>query len=238
MFSVFGGTEARRLPTPAGHSPWVGRDRILTALAVVLVAVVATGAIALAVSLLPSAPAQPAQTGVSIGSAPSVDTQQTAPEVVAPAVPAVVDYRVVWTEVKDFNPSAIPVEGGIYNANYSWIDKEGYGKKILPYLKGLPVAVAATRDEHNKDVVLASLDADRYGPYLLLSVDGEKSWCRLNLIPITWEGQATNGVTPEEVRVVAEEEEIRLYGRYALGAGPNHLYWWGTIVNKSKLPCS
>jgi hypothetical protein len=149
-----------------------------------------------------------------------------------------VDYKVVWTKVVGFDPSVITVEGGIYDASYSWAGKGGYGEKILPHLEGLPVAVAATRDAHNKDIVFVSLDADNYGPYLLLSVDRERSWCRLNLIPITWEGQATNGVTPEEVRVVAQSQEIHLYGRYARGPGPSHLYWWETVVTTSKLPCS
>ncbi len=237
MLHLFGGaTETRRLPG-ASQFPWI--PTLFWAFAVLMI----TGAVLLGIALTTdwlsgrSAPvAQPGQE-VQIGPASEVNPPaQTEPEVAIPVAPVVVDYRVVWTEVKGFDPSTIPVGGGIYDANYSWSSTKGaYADAILPHLKEVGVAVAATRDQ---DIVLASLDADRYGPYLLLSVDGEKSWCRLNLIPITWEGQATNGVTPEEVRVMAQGEEIHLYGRYALGAGSSHLYWWETVVTKSKLPCS
>ena len=222
----------------SGDSSWIVRTLVVLMVVLMIVGAV-VGALALTTNLFSSSTqVEPKQT-VEISVAPvNPVMQETQPEVAVPAAPVVVDYQVKWTEVQGFDPSTISTEEGIYDAHYSWVGKGGYGQKILPHLGTLPVAVAAARDEVNKDIVLASLDADRYGPYLLLSVDGEQSWCRLNLLPIMWKGQITNGVTPEDTRVVAQGGEIHLYGRYALGAGPDHLYWWKVVVQKSELPCS
>lgn len=244
-------TTVRHVPQqPRRHSPWPDRALMVLA-AVVLVAIVA-GAIVLAIILLPSAPAQPAQTGVSVGSASSVDTQQTTPEVLASVAPMVVDHMVVWTEVTGFDPSTIPVEKRFYNGAFPQpksvrlgpngpdpvLEGDAYVWKILPELKGVwGINVAASRDRVDKDVVLISIVADRNFPSILLSVDGEKSWCKLTLLPTNfWEGRSTGFAT--EVRVRLAGDEIRLYARYPLGAGPDHLYWWIATVKKSELPCS
>lgn len=175
---------------------------------------------------------------------PVAQPVQPEPVVVAPVV---VDYRVVWTEVRGFDPSTIPVEEGFYNGTFpttgSWSpsnpndipEGDTYAWKVLPHLKevGRGTIVAATRDHVNKDVVMVSIEpAARYQPYLLLSVDGEKSWCMLNLLPVYWGGYQQGIVN--DPRIVAQGEEIHLYGQ---DARPGY-HWWETVVKKSELPCS
>ncbi len=188
--------------------------------------------------------------------------QDSAPEVASPVAPVVMEWpkvEVIWTEVKRFDPSTIPVEEGFYGGqrgnelSYNPEDltdipeSAAYVWRILPQLseENQPISsdpskpsreifLAAARNP-SKDVVLVSI-ATSISPhyYILLSADGEKSWCMLNLLPA---GESKNN-TPSITRVVAQGEEIHLYGRYALGPGPDHLYWWGAVVKKSELPCS
>jgi hypothetical protein len=220
---------------------------------IVLMALLAVGIVVGFLVASPSAPAvQPGQqTETGTGAeeiVPPVDENppaQIEPEVVAPAPPVVVDYRVVWVEVQGFDPSTIPVEDGIYDGTmpngYSYVPGDpnsfpktaAYAWKILPQLEGeradwnKNILVAAVRAPENKDVVLVSISADGNPPYILLSVDGEKSWYKLNLL---WKGIPYGDAT--RVRITLAGDEIHLYGKDAR-PGNN---WWAATVSKSKLP--
>ena len=162
-------------------------------------------------------------------------------EIVIPVAPKVVDYQVKWTDALDgFDPFTIPVEKGLFNGNMSnlgWGATEipggrAYALKVYPDLKdALSILVAVSRDPVDNDVVLLSVFAnllDRsVDVRIALTVDGEKSWCNLNVLPYK-RGDA--GAT----RVTILDEEIHSYGRDGRG-GSN---WWEATVNKSELPCS
>lgn len=181
---------------------------------------------------------------------PVQQVSQNVQENVAPAGPVIVDYHGVWTEVKGgFDPSTIPVEDGFYGGAQPYNTSSGinpndptdipertaYAWKILPQLEGKravwnkSIRVAAARDESNKDIVLLALDADRHGPYILLSVDGERSFCKLDLLPVD-----SNGDDAVATRVVARGEEIHLYGQDPRPGS----HWWEQVAKKSELPCS
>lgn len=197
----------------------------------------------------PAVPSLPSFQRETNQPAPSTSSGQ-APTVAPVIAPKIVDYQVVWTEVRGFNPFTIPVEEGFYNGfmpnEVSWSPsdpssvpkRDVFSWKILPHLTeiGRGSQVAAVRDQNNKDIVLVSiLPVATYPPYVLLSVNGEKSWCMLNLLPIWARGYQQGDV--HDLRVVAKGEEIHLYGQHALGPR-NDLYWWEATVKKSELPCS
>jgi len=130
-----------------------------------------------------------------------------------------------------------------------------YAWRVLPHLEegweGEPLMalLGVARNQSDKNIVLAGIEIagffpmtgdaknislDRYPRptrYIVLSIDGEKTWCTLNLLP------TSGGNTPDVVRVIAEDDEIHLYGQYALGPGPSDAYWWEATVQKSELPC-
>ena len=163
-----------------------------------------------------------------------------------PAASVVVDYRVAWTTVQGFNPFTIPVEEtGFYVGQERTIsyavtdpndvpDQAAYAWRIFPYLKdngdvSRNVYVNAVRDQTDKNIVLASITAPRNPNLIVLSVNGEKSWCVLNLLPV---GQSYNDAA--DIRIVHTGEEIHLYAMDSrLG-----FHWWGVTVKKSELPCS
>lgn len=160
------------------------------------------------------------------------------------AAPMVVKYQVTWTEVTNgFDPSTIPVEEGLYDGTmdttYEYVPGDpnsfpqsaGYAWKILPQLEGeradwnKNILVAAARDQVKRDTVLVSISADGNPPYILLSVDGEKSWYMLNLL---WEGVPYGDAT--RVRVTLTGNEVHVYGKDSRPG--NH--WWTAPINKTR----
>lgn len=160
---------------------------------------------------------------------------------VAPAAPTVVDYRGTWTGVQGFDPFTIPVEEGFYNGtmnNGGWYSTEtpegrAYALKVFPDLKdALGILTAVARDPVDKDVVLLSVFAEYPDkPFvttrIAFSVDGEKSWCNRDVLPVS-RGDAG------DVRILADGNLITMYGQ---DARPG-VYWWGDTADKSALPCS
>lgn len=236
------GTEARRLP---GRFQTLWKEMLFVAIVLVALAAIVYGAdwttsrtdentsvpFVVPVFQQPEPAVQQVQPVVPAIHQPAAQAVQQVPAVVAPAAPAptVVDYRVAWTEVKGFDPFTIPVEEGFYDGYITYSSVKGrYAERILPHLKELPVAVAVARDEIDKNTVLVALGADRYGPYILLSVDGETSWCMLNLLP------RERGRDAVSVRVTVRGEKIHLYGQDPRPG--NH--WWEAVVKKTSLPCS
>ena len=225
----------------AKHFPWkrIGRDFLMLTIIVAVIALSISVVIGARSDSARETPSQIEQ----VNTAPVVNPPaQIKPEVVAPVAPVVVDYRGNWVGVQGFDPSTIPVEEGFYSgislySLYPGTDegdlgpvpvRYAYAWGILPQLEGLPVAVAAARDENNKDIVLVALDAHRYGPYILLSVNGGKSLCKLDLLP------RDRGRYAVATRIVARGEEIHLYGQDPRPG--NH--WWEQMAIKSELPCS
>jgi hypothetical protein len=170
-------------------------------------------------------------------------------EVVAPAAPVVVDYRVVWTEVQGFDPFTIPVENELYSGTMGdkWnstaiLEAQAYALKVYPELEGIAggfdgATAAVTRDSLNKNFVLLSVFATydekreeggfKREARIALSVDGEKSWCNLNVLPYE-DGDAG------DVRIRVNGSLITLFGQDA-DVGYR---WWTTTVDKNALPCS
>lgn len=244
MFSIRGGTETRRLPGRF-QVPW--KEIGLAAIILIVLAVLALGAEVLYSNLTGGESVAPAVSQPAVVPA-NPQIPQNVQENVGAVVPVVVDYRVTWTEVRGFDPSTIPVEEGFYNGAFPQpksvslgpngpdpvLEGDAFVWKILPELKGIwGINVAATRDQIDKNVVFVSIVADHTPSwYILLSVDGEQSWCTLNLLPL-WVNGYQQGDTAHP-RVVAQGEEIHLYG---LDVRPG-IHWWEAVVKKSALPCS
>lgn len=171
---------------------------------------------------------------------PVAQPGQQVPVVEAPVAPRVIDYRVTWTEVRGSDPLTIPVEEGLYNGvnGYTNPDPEvlAYAWKILPHLEkdgNRFITVSAARSQNARDIVFVGITADNNFPSILLSVDGEKSWCKLPLLPETmWEGRPVGSAAA--TRVASQGEDIHLY---VLDQRPG-MHWWTATVKKSELPCS
>lgn len=224
-------------------------DRIvplaMSLVAVIFVAAVAIPFVVFAGARSSAVPATREQSNtVRVPSRAPVPESKVAPAVVAPKV---VDYPVTWTGVRGFNPFIIPVEEGLYNGSMPneisfspdvkepQHDSARFAWKAFPDLKGIhSVRAAVARDANDSKIVFASIEADgANNSRIVLSVDGETSWCKLSFLPTGNSGR----VVAHTVRVVATGEEIRLYGRFALGPGSADQYWWEETVQKSQLPC-
>jgi hypothetical protein len=172
---------------------------------------------------------------------PAVQPVQPAPEVTAPVIKEWPKTQVQWQRVAQ--PAGVTpftkIDDGFY-AGTSQNSQAGseptpegtaFAKRILPQLEGATaILVGAARDPVDKSVVLVSImagDKKIVGlGYLLISVDGETSWHRLNLPP---EVNPRTGASA--VRVTADRENIYPVVRDSNVAEE----WYGTIIKRSGL---
>lgn len=246
MFTIFGGTEARRLPGRF-QVPW--RELLIAAIVLVVAGGLVYGVRLIVVSNDNSAPAV-----VPVVQQPGAQPVQ--PAVVAPVVPAWPKVKVEWSEPFLVNSLAElpPVEKGFYRGTADGEDGSGsvgtndpnapvnvYVRKILPQLDKKMVLIAGVaRDAIDKDIVFATIWAtlpvgpeipvdtktESYG-YLLLSVDGEKSWQQIS--SFTTDGWST----PLSIRVMRAGETLTLFVRDGKFVAP---MWRKATVSLKSLP--
>lgn len=158
--------------------------------------------------------------------------------VIVPAAPA--EWPLMQVEWKEVPPTPgvyllNPIEGdGFYTgtmntpSGFFTSTPEGlaYLKAHFPQIEKA-VMVAAARDTTNKNIVFVSIVAlDPHRSYLFLSVDGEKTWYKLNLATVD-----TPAIGSGAVRVSVEGDFIRLTAK------DNSVQerWFGGAISKSGL---
>lgn len=182
--------------------------------------------------------------------APTISGASASEPQTAPAVPVIKEWpkvEVQWREILPtpgtslFAPiqgdgfytgtQTVPIPGDPNGGRTSRATPEGFAfiATILPQLKEDSL-VAAARDSVDKNIVFVSItgyDNQRdLRPYLLISLDGEKSWHELNLPPILGPAVGSGGV-----RVKAEGDSIHLIAADNTVAEK----WWATTIKKNGL---
>ncbi len=238
-----------RITSAARHFP---RNLVLLGLLLLLLLAVGTSVQDVRIPLFGDGESatQPGQQ-IQIGPAPVVNPPaQTEPEVVAPATKEWPMVEVGWeaTNISNRSPnaiSAIPTEQGLYNGDsfnlpndrQRWEERRIFADSILPQLnlrENNGVSVTAVR---SGDVTVVHIEADGDGINglvipLLLSVDGEKTWCKLTKVPSLT--PADIGRQSNHLRLQVEGEIIRLYAADS-SVG---VWWWTATVKRNELPCS
>lgn len=215
---------------------------------------------------IPGPPAPPAQV-VIVPAEPTLTPAPPPTPTATPVVKEWPKVEVVWQEVQPepgvylFNPieddgfysgTKKTLEGKYKGESYPTPEKIEYIDRILPHLKSRYIIrnVAAARDRIDKSIVFVSIDAydnwpsiagtgrAKYYVYLLLSVDGGRSWYELNLPPGHFfeydssgrRGQATGG--PDAVRVRVEGNSVYLIAKDLTVEEK----WWAATIKKNELP--
>lgn len=172
MFHPFSSDTVARRQAPLWRFPW---KFVLTALAIVLVAAIATSAIFTVVAnFTSSTPAKSAQTGMNVPvvvpavEVPNPQVPQSVQENVGTGATAPVVWpmaQVEWTLVEDLSILP-PAEEGFYNGTIknrpygaaSTLEWAAYAGTIVPEFGNTATLVAAARDPTNKQIVLVGLD--------------------------------------------------------------------------------
>jgi hypothetical protein len=240
------------IPFPAPrhfHVPW--KEIVISAIVLIVVATIAYGAKTLYSNLTGGENTAPFDAVQGKPVAQLLDDSPRAKPLqqVAASFKEWPKVEISWEATRISNRSAntiaaIPTEKGFYSGStpsgYSFSpgskepghESARFAWRVLPQLEGNHgILVAAVRDEVNKDIVLASIITDKNPGYLLLSVNGEKTWCELTKVPPLT--PLDRGRSSNDVRVQLEGDVIRLYAADS-SVG---VWWWTAAVDRNMLPC-